>query len=510
MQNERILEGMADGVVLLDSQNTILWGNGRLCEWSGRPSCVGEDFYKVLDSPEILGPDFCPFRTALATGQGTISRLRSNANRYYQIHAAPLCDNGQPPERLVVTIRDVTEEVHQQQKLVAIHQAGIELTDLAPEELLQMSGKERIELLKSNILHYTKDLLNYEVVEIRLLDQKTGRLAPLLETGMEPAAAQRELFASLTDNGVTGFVAASGKSYLCEDTADDPLYLEGARDAKSSLTVPLMLHAQVIGTFNVESRHPRAFNEGDLQFLEIFGRDVAAALNTYDLLLAEKGRTAAEACEVIHSAVALPVDEILNEAVHVMEKYIGHDHDVVERLQKILRNARDIKQLIQRVGQKMAPGEAHPQVQPVEPVPGLRGKRILVVDADESVRSASHNLLERYGCDVETAQHGAAALSMFRGLIGGGYDLVLSEIRLPDMNACELMQRLHEVMSPVRLVLMTGFGWDPEHVVVKCRQAGLPPNCVLLKPFRLDQLLSIVRQGLAGPAVAPPPAAEPT
>jgi hypothetical protein len=42
----------------------------------------------------------------------------------------------------------------------------------------------------------------------------------------------------------------------------------------------------------------------------------------------------------------LPVDDILNDAVSVMERYIGHDADVVERLQRILRNARDIKQVI--------------------------------------------------------------------------------------------------------------------------------------------------------------------
>ena len=34
---------------------------------------------------------------------------------------------------------------------------------------------------------------------------------------------------------MTGFVAATGKSYLCEDTTEDPLYLEGVKGAKSSL-----------------------------------------------------------------------------------------------------------------------------------------------------------------------------------------------------------------------------------------------------------------------------------
>ena len=49
---------MPDGVVLLDGDNTVIWGNGRLREWTGRDTIVGMNFYSVLGSPEILGPDF--------------------------------------------------------------------------------------------------------------------------------------------------------------------------------------------------------------------------------------------------------------------------------------------------------------------------------------------------------------------------------------------------------------------------------------------------------------------
>ena len=131
------------------------------------------NFYTVLGSPEILGPDFCPFHTALATGQGTSSTLRSQENRYFHVHAAPVREVDGPPRHLIVTVRDVTHEVQQQQKLAAIHQAGMELADLTPEEVFHMPVQDRIELLKSNILHFTKDLLHFDVVEIRLLDQKT-------------------------------------------------------------------------------------------------------------------------------------------------------------------------------------------------------------------------------------------------------------------------------------------------------------------------------------------------
>jgi CheY-like chemotaxis protein len=496
-QNEQILEGMPDGVVLLDNDNTILWANGRLREWAASETLNGANFYSALGSPEILGPDFCPFHTALATGQATSSTLRTNEGHFYQVHAAPvreapLTDKHPPPLRhLIVTVRDVTREVLQQQKLAAIHQAGMELADLTPDELFQMSVEQRIELLKANILHYTKDLLHFEVVEVRLLDQKTGRLEPLLAVGMEPEAANRVLYAQPQKNGVTGFVAATGKSYLCEDTTEDPLYLEGAKGAKSSLTVPLVLHDEVIGTFNVESPEPRAFSESDLQFLEIFSRDVAMALNTLELLVAEKASTAAESVEAIHSAVALPVDEILNDAVNVMERYIGHEPEVVERLQRILRNARDIKQVIQKVGQKMAPSQAHPQIAQVEDRPLLRNRRLLVVDADENVRCAAHNLLERYGCVVETAPDGGEAIFMVRHLMReGGYDAIIADIRLPDMTGYELLLKLQEIMESAPLILMTGFGYDPGHSIVKARQAGL--QAILYKPFRLDQLLQNV------------------
>jgi len=499
LQNEQILQGMPAGVVLVDRENTILWCNGRLGEWTGCPDVVGRNFYAALGDPEILGPDFCPFHTALATGTATSTTLRLGDNRYYQLHVAPAGQAGEAASRLIVTIRDVTVEVQQQQKLAAIHQAGMQLADLTAAEVLQMSVDDRIELLKSNILHFTKDLLKYEVVEVRLLDQKTGRLEPLLSVGMEPEAADRVLYADAQNNGVTGFVAATGKSYLCEDTTEDPLYLPGAKGAKSSLTVPLMWHDEVIGTFNVESPESRSFNENDLQFLEIFTRDVAAALNTLELLVAEKASTAAASVEAIHSAVALPVDEILNQAVNVMERYIGHDPEVVERLQRILRNARDIKQMIQEVGQTMAPATAHPA--PPQPErEALLGCQVLLVDEDAAVRSAAHALLDRHGCTVETAPNGAQAMSMVRAMLAqGGYDAIIADIRLPDMTGYEFLLKLQEAMDvePLPLVLMTGFGYDPGHTIVKARQAGVVN--VLYKPFRLDQLLATVEKIVGTP-----------
>jgi PAS domain S-box-containing protein len=491
LRNEQILEGMPDGVVLLDSNNHIVWANDQMRRWAGREEITGISFYDALSQPEILGPDYCPFHTALATGTPSSSTLRVGDNRYYHVHSAPVIDEAEHPSQLIVTVRDVTEEILQQQKLRAIHKAGVELADISPEEVLEMTIEDRVELLKSNILQHTQDLLNFDVVEIRMLNQSTNCLEPLLSMGIDEHAAQRALYARPQSNGVTGFVAATGKSYLCENTAEDPLYLTGFKGAKSSLTVPLIWHDQVIGTFNVESPEPRAFTESDLQFLEIFSRDVAGALNTLDLLVAQQANAAMQSCEAIHRAVALPVDEILNDAVNVMERYLGHDSELVERLQHILLNARDIKKVIQKVGQTLTPAEAVPSQ--FDDRLRFAGRRVLVVDEDNDVRGDAHDLLERYGAIVETAHEGSEAMMMVRA--GGkehGYDVVISDIKLPDFSGYQLMLRLGEVMSPVPIILMTGFGYDPGHSIVKARQAGLHANAILYKPFRREQLLTAV------------------
>lgn len=494
LENDRILAGMPDAVVVLDSDNAIIWFNEKFRTWSPLTDIAGANFYAALGGPEIVGPDLCPLHSALATSSPSSSTLKASENKYFRIHVAPLRTPHEPLPHLIVTVRDVSAEVLQEQKMAAIHKAGVELANLTPAEVFQMRVADRIELLKSNIVHYTKDLFNFDVLEIRLLDPLSDQLEPLLAVGMTDEASERPLFKSPTGNGVTGYVAYTGVSYLCDDTAEDPLFIEGSAGAKSSLTVPLILSDQTIGTFNVESPLPRAFTEIDRKFLEIFSRDIAVALNTLELLVAQGANTAQESVEAIHQAVAIPVDEILNDAVNVMEQFIGHDPDVSLRLQRILRNARDIKQVIQKVGQQMTPVEAVPAAIKKSPErPKLLGKRVLVADADNTVRAAAHQLLERYGCVVETAHTGSEALCMIRNsFVDASYDVIIADVRLSDLNGFTLYTKLKEIMDPVPLVLMTGYGYDPGHSIVHSRQAGLPAHAVLYKPFRLDQLLNTV------------------
>jgi CheY-like chemotaxis protein len=490
LQAGRILEALADGVAVVNPDLRITWANSTFEKWCGGP-ILGRGFYDALGSPEILGPDYCPFHSALA-GKAISTRLHCRDNRYLELHVTPVYSGDNKVSQLISLARDVTSEVQQQQKLDALHQAGRELAALSPDQLSEMSVEERVEMLKLNIRRLTHDLLHYDVIEIRLLDPQSARLEPLLQEGMTAGAAGRVLYAKAEGNGITGFVAATGKSYLCPDTATDPLFLEGSAGARSSLTVPLLVQDEVIGTFNVESPKVNAFGEDDLQFAEIFSRELAAALHTLQLLTAEKRSAASQSIEAVSREVVLPVDDILAAATTVLDRYIGHEPELAEKLRQILSSARAIKQSIQKVGEDLTATKTPTRTGEVAH-PRLKGLRLLVVDNDERVRRSAHVILGRFGCVVETARDGQEALTMARL---STYDVILVDIRLPDLSGYDIYHGLRQAQPQARVILMTAYGYDTSHSIVKCRQEGL--RHVLFKPFRVDQLLDALENPTDG------------
>ncbi len=419
--------------------------------------------------------------------------MKIGGNRYLRVTVTPVFDSSNRLTHLIALTRETTDETQQQLKVNAIHKAGDELADLTPEELAQMGVEERTDLLKYNIARHMKDLLGLDFIEIRLLDRATKRLVPLLTEGMTPLAANRELYARKEGNGVTGFVAATGMSYVCPDTTKDPLYLEGAAGSRSSLTVPLIFHGTVIGTLNVESPQPDAFDDRDRQFIEIYGRNIAAALNTLELLEAEKVSTASASVEAINRELAIPLDDIITDATTVLDRYAGHDEDIIARLRHLLYRAREIRSLIHKAGSAIVPPAKQ---SPAATAPRLAGdadprgrrRRVDPPVGPPPARQPGGQRRDRPRC------HEAIAL-----MRQAPYSTALVDIRLPDLDGYETYKRLREVQPNVPIILMTGFGWDPSHSIVKARQEGL--QTVLYKPFRSDRLMEAVEQALRVSAV---------
>ncbi len=351
MQAGEILDAISDGVAVVDPELRIIWANPEFQSLAGSTvTLAGASFYSALGKAEVLGPEQCPFATAKASKAAASTAMKLAGGRYIRLTATPVFEPSGALTHLIALTREITDETQQQLKVDAIHEAGDELADLTPAELAEMPVEERTDLLKYNIIRHMRDLLGLDFIEIRLLDRANNRLIPLLTEGMTPLAANRELYARPEGNGVTGFVAATGKTYVCTDTTNDPRYIEGAAGSRSSITVPLTIHGTVIGTLNVESPQTDAFDDRDRQFIEIYGRNIAAAINTLELLQAEKATTARTQVEAINRELALPLDDIIGDATTVLDRYAGHDEDIISRLRHLLYRAREIRSLVHKAG----------------------------------------------------------------------------------------------------------------------------------------------------------------
>jgi PAS domain S-box-containing protein len=123
----------------------------------------------------------------------------------------------------------------------------------------------------------------------------------------------------------------------------------------------------------------------------------------------------------------------------------------------------------------------------------LRGTgRILVVDDEDGVRTVLQRILRRIGYEVDAVADARTALAML-AVTPVRFDLVLSDILMPEKTGLELASEIIDAEIPVSIVLMTGFA-DSATV----REATVVRNLpVLRKPFEVDQLAAIVEEALA-------------
>jgi DNA-binding response OmpR family regulator len=78
---------------------------------------------------------------------------------------------------------------------------------------------------------------------------------------------------------------------------------------------------------------------------------------------------------------------------------------------------------------------------------------------------------------------------------------------MPDFeDGYDLCRQLLQVQPGTNIILMTGFGYDAKHTIIRARQDGLIVG-TLFKPFRVEQLLGLLESLPRRPASAPEPLA---
>ncbi|MBB6488410.1 response regulator [Rhizobium lusitanum] len=116
--------------------------------------------------------------------------------------------------------------------------------------------------------------------------------------------------------------------------------------------------------------------------------------------------------------------------------------------------------------------------------------KILITEDEDSLRTFVARALRLDGHETEEAADGAEGLEKLRE---GGYDLLLSDIRMPVMDGIELAHQAHSTCPGMKILLMTGYAEQRE------RADDLMEKIVdvVAKPFALPDIRKAVARALA-------------
>jgi two-component system response regulator PilR (NtrC family) len=115
--------------------------------------------------------------------------------------------------------------------------------------------------------------------------------------------------------------------------------------------------------------------------------------------------------------------------------------------------------------------------------------RILVVDDERSMREMLQIVLRRDGYDVVLAENGKTAVKQLQD---SPFDLLLSDIRMPDLSGVDVLRTAKEVNHDLVAFMMTAFA--STDTAVEAMRLGAVDYFV--KPFSMDELRLKVRQHL--------------
>ena len=132
-----------------------------------------------------------------------------------------------------------------------------------------------------------------------------------------------------------------------------------------------------------------------------------------------------------------------------------------------------------------------PPAHPATPEPA-GGARLLVIDDEPDLRTLYELTLVREGYDVESAASVAEGWALLESRGAGGYQLVITDMRLPDGTGLELLRRMEEAGRPEKTIVITAYG-SPENAVEALKAGAYD---YLTKPVDLRQFRAAVASAL--------------
>jgi len=114
---------------------------------------------------------------------------------------------------------------------------------------------------------------------------------------------------------------------------------------------------------------------------------------------------------------------------------------------------------------------------------------ILVVDDEPSMREFLSILLDKNGYATRSAASGAEALALLQQ---HHFDLIISDIRMPDLSGLALLENIKQQDISIPVVLITAYA-SPEDAVLAMKNGAYD---YITKPFKVDDILSVIKAAL--------------
>ena len=145
------------------------------------------------------------------------------------------------------------------------------------------------------------------------------------------------------------------------------------------------------------------------------------------------------------------------------------------------------------IGQMQAEAE---DTRPLASGSDFRGRCILLVEDNELNSEITVEILNGYGCQVDTAGNGAEAVKKIKNSKPGNYDLVLMDVQMPVMNGYEATRQIRALNDPalagITILAMTANAFDEDKKkALECGMAGF-----LTKPIVIDELIGVLQKNL--------------
>ncbi len=117
------------------------------------------------------------------------------------------------------------------------------------------------------------------------------------------------------------------------------------------------------------------------------------------------------------------------------------------------------------------------------------GKKILIVDDEDSLRTLVRHELEHQGFEATEVSSGAEALSF---LAANEVDVVILDIKMPEMGGMDVLQRIREDDLARKVIMLTGVG--ELKIARECLELGA--SDFMSKPFEMHNLVSCINRVL--------------